>query len=66
MRFNPFRKKARFKPNTSNEFAKIDTLLPDSKKEKPQEGTVVSADPIKRDEKKKMNPLDILNRNKIQ
>lgn len=65
MKLDLSRKRWLVNPNPSREHTKIDTADPGYGKEKSQAGKTVSSDTVKRDRKGKINPLDILSKNKI-
>ncbi|MGJ0504799.1 MAG: co-chaperone GroES [Methylocystis sp.] len=59
MAFRPLHDRVVVKRLEGEEKTKGGIIIPDSAKEKPQEGKVVSVGPGARDENGKLNPLDV-------
>lgn len=59
MKYRPLGDRLLVKPNPSKETTKTGIVLPDSAKEKSQEGEVISIGPGKRNEKEKIVPIEV-------
>ena len=59
MKFRPLHDRVVVKRLDSEEKTKGGIIIPDSAKEKPQEGEIVAAGPGGRDESGKLTPLDV-------
>ena len=59
MAFRPLGDRVLIKPTEEAEKTKGGIIIPDTAKEKPQEGEVISAGPGARDETGKIQPLDV-------
>jgi len=59
MGYRPLGNRLLVKPKPSEETTKTGIVIPDSAKEKPREGKVISAGPGARDEKGKTVPMEV-------
>jgi chaperonin GroES len=59
VKFGPLHDRFLVRRLEADERTKGGIILPDTAKEKPQEGGIVTADPGARDESGKLNPLDV-------
>ena len=59
MRYRPLSNRLLVKPKPSEEMTKTGIVLPDSAKEKPQEGKVISTGPGTKDDKGKIIPMEV-------
>ena len=59
MKFRPLHDRVVVRRIESEEKTKGGIIIPDSAKEKPQEGEIVAVGPGARDESGKLNPLDV-------
>ena len=59
MRFRPLHDRVVVRRIEAEEKTKGGTIIPDTAKEKPQEGEVIAVGPGARDENGKVNPLDV-------
>ncbi len=59
MRFRPLNRRVAVRRLESEEKTKGGIIIPDTAKEKPQEGEIVAVGPGARDESGKLNPLDV-------
>ena len=65
MKFRPLHDRVVVRPLEAEEKSKGGIIIPDTAREKPQEGEIVAAGPGARDESGKLIPLDVQARDRI-